>query len=926
MKLRKKKIVFLIGLSIIIALLNINFIGFSYKSLSNEEDVEIRNDTKIKTSDYWVENPIYIDDTVSGSDWAWAVGQVWCSFVNGFYVIENVTINGDNSSNCIHIKNSNVPFIIRNCTFYNSSKSMGYGGISLENVNNSQIINNNCSFNNGHGIRVYFSYNNTLLGNIANNNSINGIYMETTQNNTFLGNILINHWNGSGIGGWWNNNNTISGNTLNNNIFGIFLGECTNNTISGNIEINENMLGIYLHKSNNTDVYGNTINSNGYGIALEMSNYTIVIGNVLIGNGMCIIESEAKENVIKWNNCEGEVSPSIYIRDIGGGNFTWAEAAKYLAWVSGSGTWKDPYIIEDITINGNNSTDCILVRDSSVYFIIRDCTLFNASAGAYQAGIKLENVNNSQIIDNNCSFNNREGIHLESSFNNTVSGNIANNNPHSGIFLIESENNTLSENTACYNTGPGIYLMWSSNNNTLSGNTANYNDQGIELFKSNNNAILTNIASGNDYAGIRLDESNYTKVIGNTLNGNTYCISEYDSKGNIFMANNCSGIISSFIIDDSGGTSGALTWVQAAKFIPFCNGSGTWDDPYIIEDITINGENSSSCIAIRESSKYFIIRDCTIINSSSGWGYGGIALFRVNNGMISNNNCTSNYEAGIAIIESHNNTISNNKADNNFGMGMNIWYSDNNAISENTLNDNKGGAGMYILESSNNIISGNTITYNDYGVQSDGNSNDFIGNIINFNDVGLQIHKSNDSVISDNTINNNNFAGLVLNRVNNSIFSDNTIYNSNEGLGLDGCNNNTFFNNDIIENDVKGVSLIEESGKCENNLFYNNNFTNPAGINAVDNGTNNRWDNGELGNYWHDYAGKDKNDDGIGDTPYDIPGSAGSQDNFPIWDDGPEPTKKDLTWIIVTVIISIVGGIAVVAAIAIIYLRKRTKT
>ena len=33
----------------------------------------------------------------------------------------------------------------------------------------------------------------------------------------------------------------------------------------------------------------------------------------------------------------------------------------------------------------------------------------------------------------------------------------------------------------------------------------------------------------------------------------------------------------------------------------------------------------------------------------------------------------------------------------------------------------------------------------------------------------------------------------------------------------------------------------------------------------------------------------DINDDGIGDTPYNITGTAKSQDNFPIWDDGPEP-------------------------------------
>jgi hypothetical protein len=50
----------------------------------------------------------------------------------------------------------------------------------------------------------------------------------------------------------------------------------------------------------------------------------------------------------------------------------------------------------------------------------------------------------------------------------------------------------------------------------------------------------------------------------------------------------------------------------------------------------------------------------------------------------------------------------------------------------------------------------------------------------------------------------------------------------------------------------------------------------------------NQWDNGTIGNYWDDYNGSDLDDDGIGDTPYIIPGPGGNQDNFPIWDDDPE--------------------------------------
>ena len=87
--------------------------------------------------------------------------------------------------------------------------------------------------------------------------------------------------------------------------------------------------------------------------------------------------------------------------------------------------------------------------------------------------------------------------------------------------------------------------------------------------------------------------------------------------------------------------------------------------------------------------------------------------------------------------------------------------------------------------------------------------------------------------------------------------------------------------NKISRNDNRGLTL-----EGDNNTIFLNNFSNNIDENAMSNGFNNKWDNGPIGNYYSDYMGIDANDDGIGDTPHSIIGSEGSQDNFPIWDDG----------------------------------------
>ena len=132
-------------------------------------------------------------------------------------------------------------------------------------------------------------------------------------------------------------------------------------------------------------------------------------------------------------------------------------------------------------------------------------------------------MNNSRLINNNCSNNSGYGIHLyEYCSNNTISGNTANYN-HEGISLSSyCSNNTISGNTASYNH-EGIYLSSYCSNNTISGNTASNNTYtGIYLYHNDHNTISGNTANYNDDYGMYLDKCDINTISGNIANGNGF--------------------------------------------------------------------------------------------------------------------------------------------------------------------------------------------------------------------------------------------------------------------------------------------------------------------------------------------------------------------------------------------------------------------
>jgi len=195
-------------------------------------------------------DPIFIDGTGS-QDWVWAERQPWCSKINDVYYIENLIISGRNARSCIEIRNSNVIFIINNCIVYDSSSSINEAGIKLYNVNNAQLINNNCSYNNRAGISLQNNcYNNIISNNIVCNTVSSGIHLDDCDYNT----ISNNNVNNNGYGGiYFNSNcnsNTISNNTVNDNFRGIWLNKYDNNIISQNSMRDNGHVGMILTNCN----------------------------------------------------------------------------------------------------------------------------------------------------------------------------------------------------------------------------------------------------------------------------------------------------------------------------------------------------------------------------------------------------------------------------------------------------------------------------------------------------------------------------------------------------------------------------------------------------------------------------------------------------------------------------------------------------
>jgi len=305
----------------------------------------------------------------------------------------------------------------------------------------------------------------------------------------------------------------------------------------------------------------------------------------------------------------------------------------------------------------------------------------------------------------------------------------------------------------------------------------------------------------------------------------------------------------------------------ATKAAGKCTGNGTYSDPYVIEDLVIDGGGSGIGIYIQFSIEYFTVENCTIYNSENGINLNfahngtiignnltnnndGIDISDCKNSTISGNNVSNNNNNGIILYYGSNNTISGNTANNNIGLGIYLWETDGNIVSGNTISNNTS-EGISIMNCTLHLISGNTINKNAFGIYAisinnftisendvnenygdsaiwidESKDNEISKNKINFNTgAGINLAWSNNSVISGNNISYNN-AGIVLQSSDSNVVSGNNASYNEGGIGLEGgSNNNTVLGNTANHNGDAGLSLEGNNNTISGNTVSYNNYS-----------------------------------------------------------------------------------------------------
>jgi nitrous oxidase accessory protein len=295
------------------------------------------------------------------------------------------------------------------------------------------------------------------------------------------------------------------------------------------------------------------------------------------------------------------------------------------------------------------------------------------------------------------------------------------------------------------------------------------------------------------------------------------------------------------------------------------------------DGVIIDGEGKGS--VIKTTGSYITLKNLKIINSGDMHHTidSAITMQKGSQCEISNcviDDCLFGIDAQMinnSIIA--NNTITSKNVDLGLrGDGLRLWYSNDNIIKQNSLIKSRD---MVVWYSHGNLIEQNTGTYGRYSLHfMYAGKNIVKNNHYKFNSVGIFFMYSQDTIATGNVIQSSLGAtgmGLGLKDVSNFTIKDNTIIYCAQGIYIDRSpfepdTKNWIENNKILYNsEAMHFHSLSENNIVKENIIMGNIED------IVNDSRGSKTNNNEIeGNYWDNYAGFDRNNDNIGDTPHKV--------------------------------------------------------
>lgn len=356
---------------------------------------------------------------------------------------------------------------------------------------------------------------------------------------------------------------------------------------------------------------------------------------------------KASEDLIKHG--------SIYIN----GNDNFISTAEKEGW-AGNGTEDNPFIIENYDIDARGAGNAIMISNTDLHFVIRNCMVYNAAwlSNPYLAGegIAMYNASNGSIFNNTAFSNDGDGIDLQIANNVAVYNNEVSSNYDDGIHITESENIQVYNNTVSTNDDDGIYVDGGSMNNIIRDNIINLNSKYSINFMYSKYNIINNNTIVKSKAGLVFFHCDNIKLNHNDIDDAEYGVYLTDTNVSKINDNSISkgnyGIYISYSANNEITNNSVIGGQFAGITFSFSSG-----DNYV---------NNNTISANKQNGVYF---------SSS------------NNNKLFNNTIYSNHWMGVLIFDSNSNIMRYNNISNNH-IGIDIRDSSKNLICNNNFIDN----------------------------------------------------------------------------------------------------------------------------------------------------------------------------------------------------------------------------------------------